>query len=135
METMPMHYRRLFFTLAVIWALLILALSLMPRFNAGGAPLNHGVIAHLGAYITLAGLIFFCLEEQKYARARLAGFLVAGAWGVAVEFGQALLSYRTFDPGDIFLNLGAALLGSNIAFYLKASLVSGIESISPKNNG
>jgi len=117
-----MQNRKLVFAAAVFWALLILALSLMPRFSAGGAPLNHGLFAHLAAYATLGGLIFFCLVTQGAARARVAGFLIAGLWGVLVEIGQACLSYRTFDPYDIILNLAAAGVGSYFAVFFKTFL-------------
>lgn len=53
----------------------------------------------------------FCRSLREFA---LAGLLCA-ATGVMLEFGQALVPSRAFEPGDIVANLSGATVGTLLA--------------------
>ena len=89
------------------WAAAIVWLSLTP--SPPGMDVEHGdKLGHLAGY----GLLMFWFSQlylQKGTRiAYAAGFI---AMGIALEFLQGLLGYRTSDLLDMFANTLGVLLG------------------------
>lgn len=102
----PLRYERLWKTMGAGFVVLVIYLSLVavPREMQVGNVFNVG---HLIAYFWL--MIWFA---QIY-RARGARWILAIAFcalGVALEFAQGMIGYRTFEYADMALNaLGVAL--------------------------
>ena len=74
---------------------------------------NSDKIGHFIAY----GLLAFWFGLLR-PRQLLQTVLLASLMGVAVEFAQALTSWRSFDPKDMLANAGGALLGITLAAAL-----------------
>ena len=85
---------------------------------------NADKVEHLLAYGTLT--LWFC---QLYAarRAQLAFVIGFIAMGVALEFVQGALAYRTFDTADMLANTIGVLAGWAVARALGPDLFGRIE--------
>ena len=102
---------------AIIW------LSLTP--SPPSIAIEHGdKLGHLLAYGSL--MFWFC---QLYAErgARLACAIGFAAMGVALEFVQGALGYRTFEVGDMLANALGVLVGWAAVQVTGSSLFSRLE--------
>jgi hypothetical protein len=97
----------LYFFASLIFAVTILVLSVIPGF-AGG--INTGVSAHGLAYFVFSLTAALYFRANRFKSPLLKAVLLAGLYGVFIEFVQYFISYRQFDVGDIFVNFSAALI-------------------------
>jgi VanZ family protein len=107
---------------AVIWAFVILVLSILPSKDISSISLLNfehlDKIAHLFVYFVLVFLLIWGFKKQyKYIGFRYYGvpiaFAIALSYGLLLEVIQTLFfSYRTGDLLDFVANTIGSLLGS-----------------------
>ena len=85
---------------------------------------NADKLEHLVAYGTLT--FWFC-QLHAAGRAQLAFVIAFIAMGIALEFVQGALAYRTFDTADMLANTIGAIAGSAVARAVGPGLFSRIE--------
>ena len=89
------------------WAAAIVWLSLTP--SPPEVDLAHGdKLGHFAAYGLLMFWFALLYRERKARIAYALGFI---AMGVALEFAQGQLGYRTYDVFDMYANTLGVLLG------------------------
>lgn len=74
--------------------------------------LNHGPLAHFGAFALLAAMLFELRVRTNTRFPLLQSIIFAGSYGALVECAQYLVPYRSFDPADIAMNFAAACFGA-----------------------
>ena len=87
---------------------------------------NADKFEHLLAYAALT--FWFC---QLHSARRTQFFFLIGfiAMGIALEFVQGMLAYRSFDPFDMLANAIGALAGWGVAWAVGPSLFARIERL------
>lgn len=116
----------LFYTLPLVgWVLFVSWGSLAPpddlpqlHFNFADK-LEHSSIYALLAVLMLRGWV---RQGRPSAPAVLAVELIAGGWGLYLEFLQRATGYRTFDLWDAAANATGALLGLALWLWLAPRL-------------
>lgn len=115
-----------YFVPAIIWAFLIWSLS--TTSNLPPIPWNFlspDKIGHLVFYailtlLLIGGFVNSLSWKQKGAKSWiLFCMIIAGLYGVSLEFVQATIPGRSFDYADMFANFVGTLLGA--LFYYKST--------------
>jgi VanZ family protein len=99
--------------LALGWALVVVIIWLSVTPRPVEVPVEQGdKLGHLAAYGAM--MFWFCL---LYARSRTRAAYAAGfiAMGVALEFVQRALGYRSFEIADMVADAAGVLLGWGLA--------------------
>lgn len=96
------------------WAAAIVWLSLTP--SQPEVDLAHG--DKIGHFVAYGGLMFWFSQFYPERRARIVIALALIAMGIALEFVQGELGYRTYDLVDIGANSLGVLLGWAAALLL-----------------
>jgi len=122
---LPIRLRPWFlvFTFAVMLVLSFLGFTTV----ADGLPVNDKIL-HFLCLGLATGLVYFIFDVDEEARRiwiwRNAGLLITAflcfvLGGIASEFVQSLLPYKTFQVGDIIANLLGSTLGLYVAYNLE----------------
>ena len=94
--------KRRYLLSAVIFALLILFFSVTPQPAEIKTGSYFDKVLHFCSYFVLA---FLCYKAaQKFA----VPILLAGTYGLLIEFLQAAIPYRAFEVSDIIVNYAGA---------------------------
>ncbi len=115
--------------LSILWAILILALCLLPGKDLPSFTIfEFDKIVHFGIYVVLALLMYYgwnkqntfpSLQENTITKILIITF----TYGFAVEVAQELLTAdRHFDILDALANAGGAVAGSIICIFAKRKL-------------
>ena len=106
--------RRAGLALGWAWAAAIVYFSLAPGLPESGVA-GGDKLAHFLAY---AGLTFW-FSQFYFHSARLACALGFAAMGVALEFAQGALGYRSFELADMAANALGVLVGLAAARFVR----------------
>lgn len=114
---------------AILWALIICVLLLMPSNNFGGVPRFEGIdkLVHLGVFFVQAILLYWeaTLKSKRLVRKWVTVFKVVittGVFACLTEVAQMYLTNtRSADPWDVF----ADLLGVGMATFAYVLLYKG----------
>ena len=116
-------------TLSIAWALLILALCLMPGKDLPTIDiLNFDKLAHFGIYLLLAIMMYYGWKKQNsfaalHRNTILKILLITSIYGFVVEILQELLTTdRHFDLFDALANAIGAIAGSLMGIFVKKKL-------------
>jgi VanZ family protein len=102
-----LHYQHWWRAGGAVLVLSVIVLSLMR--NAPEIPINEGdKLGHLLAY---GSLMFWFAQIDTQPRQRLHWALVFIAMGIALEFAQGMIAYRSFDGFDMLADTAGVLLG------------------------
>ncbi|HZN99801.1 MAG TPA: VanZ family protein [Burkholderiales bacterium] len=102
------------------WAAAIVWLSLTP--SPLEVDLQHG--DKIGHFVAYGWLMFWFSQFYQQRRSRIAYALAFIAMGVALEFAQGQLGYRTFEVFDMYANALGVLLGWAAALLVPRIRVS-----------
>lgn len=97
----------------VVWAGIILGLSLVPSLPGTVSFPGADKLLHAGAYAVLAGLVALAFADTDRGKpfAATVAFVVTVAFGACIELLQDLMQLgRTAEWGDLLANMSGALL-------------------------
>ena len=108
---MKKNVNLIYVSISMLLAVLILYYSLAQSEPSGGKKgIQTDKIKHFIAY----ALLSFSLFKSKLPKNH--SFIIAGTYGLLIEFIQMGLAYRFFDPFDVIANY----LGSSIVLFLRS---------------
>ena len=105
------------YLLAVVWALIILVLSILPSSSLPSLSwsdfLGADKLAHLGVYMILCFLVVWAFTNSKYPAKYKNGIILSSTYGVLMEVLQFLIyTGRNFEVLDIIANIIGSILGA-----------------------
>ena len=101
----------IYISISMLLAVLILYYSLAQSEPSGGKKgIQTDKIKHFIVYALLSISLYMSKMPKKHA------FIMAGTYGLLIEFMQAGLASRVFDPFDIIANY----LGAGIVIFLRS---------------
>lgn len=109
--TKPFGFKH--FLPAIVWAIVILALSTTAGIQMPEVVFSPDKWGHFAAYGILAWLVFMALKKsgQYNSKSTVVAVVVVSLYGVALEFVQwAFFPNRFFEVWDMVANFSGALL-------------------------
>ena len=85
----------------------------------------------LGHFVGYGTLMYWFCQLYAARRARLGYGVGFAAMGVALEFAQDALGYRSFEEFDMLANALGVLLGWSAALSVRANLLVRLERLLP----
>ena len=124
-KSRPWYRRLLVFSVG-----LIAIVSVIPHGSEGQTALFASIgldkIAHFIGFACLSVLAFgTCKQLSFWPGVRVAAYVLI--FGIAIEFIQYYIPYRTFNPVDIFANLSGVVFGVFLWVLLIAHGAKGME--------
>lgn len=123
---MPNWLNIRYFVPAIVWAFLIWSLSTtsslppIPWNFLSPDKIGHLVFYAILTILLIGGLVHSLSWKQKGAKSWiLFCMIIAGLYGLSLEFVQATIPGRSFDYADMFANFIGTLLGA--LFYYKST--------------
>ncbi len=116
---------------SLIWGLIIIALLFLPSAGVEGTSIRsldkaiHATLFGVFCYLLITGLVKQYRFSMRKHSAGKYGLLIAIAFGIATEFVQYFLDYRSFEILDMLADAAGALLGfSYYRFWISTCLRS-----------
>lgn len=116
-----------YYIASLIWALLILILTLTPGKSIPDLELfSYDKLGHIGifmiqAYFLVSGMNFDKKIKNTVTKNILWGLLITEIYGAAVEVGQHFIPDRSMDIMDLLANSIGVILGG-VIFYTSIKL-------------
>ncbi len=99
----------LYLFLSIIFAIFIFIGSITPEKGVGIVK-NSGVPAHFISYFVLSSAVLLYFSGKNFQKPFIKAALLAGSYGLFIEFVQFFIPYRNFEIFDIFINFTGAFL-------------------------
>jgi len=105
----------IYLVIAIFFLILILFFSVIPGVEIGPAR-NSGFFSHIISYFMLSFVLSLYFFEKNTKKPLLKAALIAGSYGLLIEFIQFFIPYRFFEVKDILTNFAGAFLVMFIQF-------------------
>ena len=116
-----------YYIASILWALLILILTLTPGKSIPDLELfSYDKLGHMGifmlqAYFLVSGINFDKKNKNSVTKSLLLGLLITEIYGASVEVAQHFIPDRSMDIMDLLANSLGVILGG-VIFYLSIKL-------------
>jgi len=99
----------IYLAIAIFFLMSILFFSVIPGVEIGPAS-NSGFVSHIISYFMLSFVLSLYLLEKDTKKPLLKAALIAGSYGLLIEFIQFFIPYRFFEVKDILTNFVGVFL-------------------------
>jgi VanZ family protein len=99
----------LYLFLSIIFAIFIFIGSITPE-TGGDIIKNSGVPAHFISYFVLSSAVLLYISGKNFQKPFIKAALLAGSYGIFIEFVQFFIPYRHFEVYDMLINFTGAFL-------------------------